>query len=188
MALRLITGPATEPVTLAEAKAHLRAGDDEDTLIEALIAAARECCEQELRRALITQEWAKTLDAFPDCGGGIRLDNPPLITVDSIAYTDENGDAQTLSGAAYSVDSQAEPGWIVPAYGYDWPATYDEINSVTISYTAGYGAAAAVPKAIKQWILLMVGHYYENREASGAKMEPLPFLGGLLDRYRIYTL
>lgn len=186
MSLLLTAPPTSEPVTLSEAKVHLRVGSSaEDTLISALIAAARQVAENECRRAFITQTWEKTLDLFPEA---IELPYPRTIGVTAITYLDRDGAAQTLSPASYLVDTKSEPGWVTPAYGYAWPETYLVPNAVTVTYTAGYGAnGAAVPNAIKQWILLMVGHYFENREASvpGVSMTPLPFIDGLLDPYRV---
>lgn len=185
MALRLTVPPATEPISLAEAKAHLRVtSSTEDTLIGVLISAARQTAENELRRALISQTWEKTLDAFPSA---IELPYPPIIAITTIVYVDELGATLTLSAPSYQLDNKTEPGWVMPAYGYDWPATRAVANAVTVTYTAGYGAAAAVPAAIKQWMLLMIGQYYENREGSvpGVTMTPLPFIAGLLDPYRV---
>ncbi|MDF3024809.1 MAG: hypothetical protein K0R10_2170 [Alphaproteobacteria bacterium] len=181
--------PATEPVSLAEAKAHLRVtSDDEDTLISALIVAAREAAEHETGRSLITQTWEKTLDVFP---ADIRLDYPPVQSVTSIKFLDENGDEQTLSASSYKLDNASDsgPGWIKIATGLAWPSTYPEINAVRVRYVAGWTSAAEVPQSIKQWMLLNIGHWYENREAtSEAKREPLPFIGGLLGRYWIPSI
>ncbi len=189
MALRRITDAATEPVTLSEAKAHLRVtASDEDALITALITAARTTCENEIRRSLITQTWELTLDQFPDA---IELPYPPIIGITSVEYIDAtSGTETTLSSASYTLDAKSEPGWLVPAYGYNWPSTRDEINAVTVTYTAGYGNAAAVPEAIKGWIKLMVGHLCENREAVvvGASVAKLPFAAGLLDPYRVVAV
>src|SRR5690348_16556758 len=103
MSLRLIADPATEPVSLAEAKAHLRVtASDEDALISALIIAAREAAEHELGRALITQTWEKTLDLFPDA---IELTNPPVQSVASVQYLDIDGVEQTLSSVSYTLDN-----------------------------------------------------------------------------------
>lgn len=188
MALRRLTDAATEPVSLAEAKAHLRVtAADDDTLIEALIKAARQACENELGRALITQIWQKTLDVFPE---SIDLPYPPVQAVQSIDYLDEAGALTVLPAASYTLDDRSEPAWLVPAYDYEWPATLDAVNAVTVTYTAGYGDATAVPEAIKAWIKLHVGHLYENREATliGAPIVPLPFLNGLLDGYRVVSV
>jgi len=160
----------------------------EDGLIGALIVAAREIAENETGRSLISQTWKKTLDAFPR---GIVLPYPPALAVTHIKYTDLDGVLQTLAPASYTLDKEQEPGWITPAYGYAWPDVRAVVNAIEVVYTAGYGEdAGSVPQAIKQWILLTVGHHFENREASvaGVSIAPLPFLAGLLDPYRILAV
>lgn len=194
MSRKLITAPAAEPVQLADAKLHLKVSTaSDDTLIGLMIAAAREEAENEIGRALITQTWEKYLDAFPDAVG---LFNPPLQSVSSINYVDSAGNAQTLAGTEYVVDDKQEPAWIVPAFGKSWPATRNVVNAVTVRFVCGYGAAdTAVPKAIRNWILLRVGALYENR-ASVVLMDgrvnvaalPAQFIDRLLDRYRIAVL
>lgn len=220
----LVTAPGSEPITLAEAKLHLRvetAMTDDDTLISALIVSARQAAETITRRALITQTWKLALDQFPAPGVNIGsanwygpqwgdspgpltslradgrtgfeifLDHAPLVSVDSIQYTDPDGVLMTLSAGAYKVDNITEPARIVPAYGTTWPGTRNEINSVIVQYTCGYGAAAAVPESIKSWIKLRVGALYENREevATGRSMVAIdmPFADGLLQPYRVQT-
>lgn len=187
MALRRTIDAATEPITTAEAKAHLRVtSSTDDSFIDGLVKVCRMVAENELRRSLITQTWMKTLDEFPDA---IELHYPQIIAVSSVKYYDTAGIQQTLDPSQYSLDYQSEPGWIVPAYNVAWPDTLQAINSVEVIYTAGYGAASDVPQAIKQWILLQVGHLYENREATmpGISITPLPFVGGLLDPFRVMT-
>jgi uncharacterized phiE125 gp8 family phage protein len=186
MALRRITDAATEPLTLSEAKAFLRVTHSaEDALITAMITAARQACEGEIGRSLIAQVWEKTLDCFPDA---IELPNPPIIAITSVQYVDPVTAVDTfLSPTAYTLDNKSEPGWLVPAYGYDWPTPLDVINAVAVRYTAGYGSASAVPESIKAWIKLRVGNLYANRESFivGASVAALPFADGLLDNYRL---
>ena len=185
MALRLVTGPTTEPLTLTEAKAHLRVTTtDDDTYIAALIVAAREAAEQRTGRALFTQTWLRTLDSFPDA---IVLRRSPIQSVSFVKYVDTAGTLQTLAPAAYAVDTENEPGWVVPAYGYSWPVTYSTINAVTVQYLAGWSSAGAIPQTIKQWMLMRIGALYEIREAesgptSGSFSKP-SFVDGLLERY-----
>ncbi len=185
----LITPPAVEPVTLAEAKAHLYVTHiDDDALIGAYISAAREDAEHRLQRALVSQTWELALDAFPAV---IVLPMAPLSSVTSIKYLDGNGVEQTLAPAAYAVDTAAEPGAVVPAYGLAWPATRAERNAVRVRYVAGYGAdGSLVPASIKAWIKLRVGALYENRESAVAgqpiQAAPRDFADGLLDRHKIY--
>lgn len=172
--LTTYSAPASEPVTLTQAKAHCRVDSvDDDPLISALIVAAREYAEVFLGRALITQTLDLTLNGFAPI---IELPRPPLQSVTSITYTDSNGTAQALSSTYYTVDTKREPGRVFEAYGYNWPTTQAVINAVTIRYVAGYGEATSVPQRIKQAILLAVGHWYENREStiSGTIIAPLP--------------
>lgn len=190
MALMRIADAVVEPVTLDEARAHLRAATTlEDAIIASLIKVARVTCEDRLQRALIASSWRLTIDAFSPA---IALRMPRIISVTSIKYVDEDGVQQILSPASYLVDTASEPGWIVPANGYAWPATRDQINAVEIEFSAGYGATAAdVPAPIRQWILLMVGTLYENRETvvtqQGIVSVSLGFTDRLLDTYRVFA-
>jgi uncharacterized phiE125 gp8 family phage protein len=194
---KLITPPTVEPVTLAEAKAHCRVSvSDDDTLIATLIAVARQRAEHQLRRSLCRQTWEVVLDEF---GQAIKLPYPPVLTVESVKYIDVDGVQQTLPGTEYALDIDLEPGWVTPAYGKTWPSTLDLPNAVRVRYRAGYSDStdgptqqAAVPVAIKHWILMQVGALYEQREAiaAGVSVAELPgrFVDGLLDRYRVMEL
>lgn len=186
MGLTLTSAPAAEPLTLAEAKLHCRVdGTDDDTLITALIVAARRLAEQQTGRALMTQSWKQTFDAFP--AAAIALDLPPLVSVQSVKYYDGDGNLQTLATTAYTVHTSAQIGLIAPAYGTTWPATQARLEAVEVAFTAGYGAAAAVPQEVKQWMLLQVGHWYANRESVnvGNIVNEMPYVGVLLDPYRV---
>ena len=180
--------PATEPLSLGDAKLHLRVvSDDDDDLITALIQGAREYVETFLRRQLVTATWAMTLDEFPDSDGDITLPLPPLASVTSIAYVDGDGDDQTLDSANYTVHTNCEPGKITLAYGESWPSTRDQPDAVTVTFVAGYGAAAAVPAGIVAAIKLVLGDLYENREAAvlGTIRSDNPTVKNLLWTYRI---
>lgn len=165
--LQRTVAPASEPISLSEARNHLRIDPDttdDDGLIATLITAAREYCENKTNRQFITATYRLNLDVFPL--GEICVPRPPLIAVSGITYTDLAGVTQTLSTSIYTVDSNAEPGRIVPTYNQYWPGSRQQPNSIAVTYTAGYGSTAqAVPAAIQQAILLCVGHWYANREA-----------------------
>jgi len=191
MILKQIAAPAVEPVSLAEAKLHLRVDiADDDAYIEALIAAAREYFEGATGRALITQEWRLSLPGFP-CGSEIELPRAPLQTVDHFAYTDSDGTVTHVDATTYAADTDSEPGRIVLKYGEYWPAnTLATLNPVQVEYTAGYGDAATdVPAHMRQAIKLLVAHWYENREpvTAGEVARAVPFaLQSLIYLYRIY--
>ncbi len=156
----------------------------DDPLLSALITAARRQAENLTGRALITQQWTYTLDAFPPAA--INLPNPPLISVQSVKYLDSAGTLTTIDAADYTVHTSALLGLVAPAYGLSWPSPREVPEAVTIAFTCGHGAAAAVPQEIKQWMLIQIGHWYANREASGVvKLEPRPFVDSLLDAYRV---
>lgn len=165
MSLSLVTAPTTEPLTLAEAKAHLRVlFPDDDDYITTLITAARSMAENVCSRSFITTAWRLTLDTFP-CDDTIIVPQPPLQSVTSITYYDSENNSQTLAASAYNVDIYREPGRIVRSFGSYWPATYPRPNAVTVLFSAGYGAAASnVPTPIIQAIKIMVSQWYENRE------------------------
>lgn len=184
---RRTAAPSVEPITLAEALAHLKEESDSaanDDYIEALIGVAREACEERTERTLITTTWRLTLDAFPDA---IVLLRPPVIQVTSVQYFDTDGQLQTLDPADYLLDKVSEPGYLVPGVDKAWPDTQDRINAVTVDYTAGYGATAAdVPKPLKQWMLLVIGDLYANRNASAERPAVRQdFADALLQPYRM---
>lgn len=187
MALKLITGPTVEPLTLAEAKLHLRVdGSDEDALITPLITAARRMAEQRSGRALCSQTWELALDAFP--ASAIALPLPPSQSITSIKYLDPAGAEQTLASDQYALDNYGSQHWVLPAQDVTWPDTLDAANAVKVRFVAGYGAAADVPADIRAWLLLAIGTLYARRETvvDGQAAElPGGFWQSLLDPYRI---
>lgn len=188
MPYRRTSNPGSEPLTLAEAKAHLRVEHSaEDALITALITAARELCEARCQRALIDQAWMLTLDNFPSA---IRLRYGRVTSITSIRYVDTSGAQQTLAAPDYVLDNSSDyVQWVVPAAGAAWPDTpTDRVNNVEVVYRAGAATAADVPAAVKQWILLTVGALYRQREAGVERAVttlPRDFCDGLLDVHRV---
>jgi uncharacterized phiE125 gp8 family phage protein len=180
MPLTLITAPAETPVTLAEARQHLRVtATSEDALITNLIGAAVEHSETFTSRAIVTQTWELSLDAFR--GGEIELPKPNLQSVTSVKYIDLDGASQTVPAADYQVDTISEPGRIKLVPAASWPSVNEQLNAVTIRFIAGYGLAASVPFQIKAAILLLV-QYHEQRDA---KAEILQAAERLLWPYRM---
>lgn len=170
LAQRPTTGPAVEPITLAEAKLHIHVDTtDEDTLHTDMIVAAREDCEGITGRQFIHATWKEYFDRFPS--SEILLSRPPLSSgetpITSITYVDVDGDEQTWTASLYQVDAVSEPARIKPVDSESWPSTQgNTYNAVTVTFVAGYGAAASdVPPTFKQAILLLVGLWHRDREA-----------------------
>lgn len=207
MSIQLVTPPAEEPVTLIEAKLHLRVDfDDDDTLIASLITAARQAAETLTGRQFITARWKQVLDCFPGPslmgvpagqaftlpGHAILLAKAPVQSVVSINYLDMSSVNQTMSALSYTVDAACEPARITPVFGQIWPICLPQIGAVSVTFDAGYGTAAQVPEGIKSWIKLRVGSLYAHREEVAAlsrgRIDSLPFIDGLLDPYKVAFL
>lgn len=170
MGKSLVTAPAAEPVSLVEAKAHLReTTDDNDGLIAGYVLAARQAAEDFTRRKFYTQTWDFSIDrGWPR----VRVDGsdrhriilplPPLQSVTWVKYYDSAGVQQTLAADQYLVDATEMEGRIDPAYNISWPTVQDRMSAVTVRAIVGY---TALPEPIRQAILLTVGHLYANRES-----------------------
>jgi uncharacterized phiE125 gp8 family phage protein len=186
MGLVLSTPPSAEPVTLAEAKTHLRVdGTDEDTLITTHIAAARRQVEIYTGAGLVTQRWTETFDGFP-CSpySGISLTRGPVLSIVSVAYLDTAGQSQTLSSATYVLNQTPLSAdlWLVS--GQSWPATQAQRGAVTIVYSVGFGSGStAIPDDIRASILLRIADLYRNREAQGALLTENRTACNLVDGY-----
>jgi len=190
MTLRVVTPTLEEPVTVAEAKSHERVDTDaDDTLVGYLITAAREYCEVYTNRTFVTTVYDLYLDSFQTI---IRVPKPRLQSVTSIKYYDSSDTEQTLDSDNYQVDTISEPGRICSVSTTTWPTTYNRLNAVTIRLTQGYGDARTdVPESIRQAINLLVGHWYENREAVmvGAVTREIQFaLKSLLWSKRVFEV
>ena len=192
MSLVVTSAPTAYPVTVAEAKSHVRIEtSDDDTLVDAMLAAATAMAEAQTGLALITQTLALHLDEWP-CDGVIYVPRAPLASVTSIVYRATDGTQTTLSASEYQTVTSSQPGRIAPAYGYDWPALRGTLDDVVITFVAGFGASgSSVPADIRHAILLIFAELYENREGfvTGTIATPLPMAADmLLGRHRLSTV
>lgn len=158
--------PAVTPVSLIEAKAHLRVDSaDDDALISSLIEAATSHLDGQgsLGRAMITQSWAQWVSQAPHW---VRLTVGPFQSLTSVEYYDADNALQAATLTDFEIRLDGDFVLIKPKKGFEWPGAYTRQDAIKITYVAGYGAAGSdVPQGIRQAILLMVGHWYENREA-----------------------
>lgn len=184
LVMQRTVAPEQEPLTLGEAKEHLRVTSTaDDDHIVALIQVAREHVEEVTGRALVTQTWTRSVDRF----GTIFLPRPPLIAVTSVTYVDTDGNEQTLATSVYDVQANELPPRITLAHDEFWPTARSVPNAITVTYTAGYGDPFDVPEPLKHAIRLLIGDMFLNREdtVTGTVVARLRAVDSLLAPYRV---
>jgi len=196
MGLKMTTPPPAEPVSLDELKAHLRVDTaDEDDLIDAVNAAAREWVEEYTARQLVEAVYEWTLPRFPGqrwpahvehgetwhtpgfvtAGDApLHLPRAPVRSIDDISYVDNDGQSQSFTAFQTDLSRVTTPPVVMPGAGETWPAVAPErLDGVTVTFTAGYEPGsgspadygANVPKRLRTAIKLLATHWYENRSA-----------------------
>lgn len=193
MALSVVTAATAEPVTVSEAKTQLRLDiADDDTYIAGLIASAREWVEGQTKKALVARTYDQTIDyGFPWRGGyRIDLDVNPVISVASVSYVDDQGNAAVWASDQWTAVTRDSNSYIVPAYNVSLPVIRNVPNAITVRYTAGFynntssPESGSVPDSLKHAILLLVAHWYENRELGRADAEAPYSVEALVSPYR----
>jgi|GEM_PF-500862 len=185
-----------EPISLTEAKAHLKIEPTEtadDDYITDLITAVRIFAEGYQGRTYITATKTFKLESWPS-QDYIRIPHPPLQSITHIKYIDSEGTEHTWDSSNYVAEPDSEdkmPGKVYLAYDKSWPSeTLRPGMPITVTFVAGYGNADQVPKHIKQALLLLIGHFYENREAVNSVKTgiELPFgVKALLGQDRVFS-
>lgn len=189
ISVEIVTAATAYPVTLSEAKSHLRVDHtDEDSAIQAMIAAATDYVgglNGYTGRSLLLQTYRARYESF----GDLKLPYSPAVDIDSITYSDG-----TVSTDIYEL-IKSEPAYVTLKKDQTWPTA--DARSVYVRYHAGYRDSGAspvdladnVPQAIKSAILLIVGSLYEHREGvaliNGGKYEANPTVKALLNPYRV---
>jgi uncharacterized phiE125 gp8 family phage protein len=192
--LSLVAPPATEVLTLEQAKQQSRIDfNDDDDYFTFLCTAARVAVEEHTSRSLITQTWALGVPHFP-WRDRILLPRGPVQSVASVTYTDSTQTQFTmLQGTDYLLDLSQELAQVVVPFGRTWPtAVLSTAAPITITFVGGYGAtAAAVPAPIVIAIKQLTASWYDNRESyalartTQAAVElPMAFQA-LLNTYRL---
>lgn len=162
--------PTTEPITLSEAREHLRNEGitADDDYINTLIVTARKWVEQYTSRALITQTWVQSWDYVPS-KGIFELAVNPLISITSFKYFDENNVEQDYS--TYQTDTQSEEAVLIPNYNTTFPQIRTGLlNAINVTFVCGYGAASDVPADIKHAIKILLAYFYDGNR-TGVYME-----------------
>lgn len=200
MALKLKIPPASEPVSLSEAKSFLRITDsDDDALLSSLVSAVRQKAEAWTRRSFITQTWTLWNDSVPD-GSILSIPLSPLQSVIHIKSYDLENIASTFDPSKYLLDSASSPGRIGLNDGQTWPTGLRKINTLETEFVSGFGDASSVPESIKQgilqWVKLLFANkskLYESDESTSGLIElnriPIPpAVMVLWEPYRIFKI
>lgn len=198
-ASKIKTVPTSEPLDLTETKRFLdidASDTNDDSLVAALIKAARDRFEDYTGRRLITQDWYLYLNDWPgsevypdsDYEDEIELPGTPLISVTAVKYYDQSGIAYTFAATNYHADVSTEPGRIVLAGTATWPSTTSlrPSQGIEIEYKCGYGAAYSnVPPGIQLILQMLVQHWFHNRSDLGKVSSEVQ---SMMDDYRILYL
>lgn len=199
-------GTTTATINLADSGLGVQAPTSNTTAdpeIVSWITAARQTVETVTHRALITQTWDLKRDGFPSWEASrmafnatLTLPKPPVQSITSVSYIDTNGTTQTWSASLYDTDlptgEHASPARIQPAYQQIYPVTRDVPNAVVVRFVAGYGSATStVPAAIKAAMKLLIGNWWQNREAgliTRGTADVLPYgVDALLWPYKVFV-
>lgn len=210
MPLQLITGPTAEPLSLAEAKRHLRVTDTaQDLLITALIAAVRQYAQTKCQCQVLAARWKLVLDAFPGPtlmgvpygqpytlpGHAVLMPILPVLQVVSITYLDMAGVRQTLATTEYTVITAGDPARITPQFGKVWPPVLPQIGAVEITFDAGFAAlltanAGADTISVPGWKTLAVADTLRvsNRDKTADADGGLPAPLAAMTSYYVQTV
>jgi len=160
--------PATEPISLAIAKAHLRVDiADDDALIASLISAARLYLERRTGYWMAIRSASMECNGFPLNGGDIVFPIRPIVSVQSVQYLPDGG--SSLVTLTPNTDYRLiNSGTIIhrlrlPYGTREWKMAGFAEDAIRINFTAG---AAIAEQNMQQALLLLIGHWYENREAA----------------------
>jgi uncharacterized phiE125 gp8 family phage protein len=188
MSLILTTPPLVEPISLAEAKAHLRiTHSDDDAYISTLIIAARRLVEARTGLRLLQQGWSIFLDAWPN-DGVIDLPLSPVSAVDDIVTYGELDTPAILDHAHYFLDAASRPARVVFRQGRNPANPGRRAKGIEVKVQAGFGAtASAVPQDLKQAALFITAHWFSRRGEGDDGVLPMAVLE-LLSPYRMMRL
>ena len=187
-ALEIVTAPTETPIALSEVKDQLRIEhSDDDALLTRLIdvAVAFTDAQGALGKAMITQTWAQWVESDPP--RIVRLSLGPFQSLDAVRYYDVDGALQNDDVNNYNVFGFAAHATIQPKDGESWPDTQERGDAIQLEFTVGYGDTADdVPATLRHALMLLIGHWYDNREQSGMEeLSNIPYgFDALLNMHR----
>lgn len=184
---KLTVEPTIEPILLRDAKTHLRISEDvyaDDAYVAALIKAVRRVCESYCEMQIMAATYEAYLPNFPnswdsnygDLDNEIQIIKHPVNAISKIEYYDTANELQLLSTAQYDAFVEGKPATIKRETSYSWPSTYTRQKAIIITFTAGYTNPDDVPEDLKQGMMMLLGHLYENRQdvVSGISIAEVP--------------
>jgi len=185
MTLFRTSGPEAEPVSISEAKTHLRIDhDSEDELIGGLLRAARDEVERSTGLALIDQTWRLALDDLP-ASGTVPLRRGPVKEILAVTLYGKDGEASLLDPADYQLDAVSNPARL---HFTRRPPALRAMNGIEIDFRAGFGEAGTdVPDLLRRAILMLAGHWFELRASFGPESHPASFPEGYRRLIASYT-
>jgi uncharacterized phiE125 gp8 family phage protein len=180
------TSAAETTISRQELADHLRIDDQAETdVLDAIILAAETYAEEITGRSFVSKTYLYTLERWHRL---IILPRPPVTSITSIQYVDNDGATQVLASNRYQLDAQGFVSCVKEAYGETWPSIrHGVVNPIAITYVAGYADAASVPAPIKQAVKLIASDLWTNREDSApVTLQPVPFAARtLLAPYKV---
>jgi uncharacterized phiE125 gp8 family phage protein len=186
-AFKVVTPATSNPITLTEAKTHLKVDTTaDDTFITNLIKSATSSAQEYTNRFFIATTIQQVGDKWEDISNLLKS---PVASVTNIKYVDTSGSLQTLNTNVYFVDDVNKPARIGLKPNQSFPEIIDRLNAVQVNYVVGIAAGPdEVDEGIRQALLLTIGNWYQNRQAvvTGTIATELPMNAKfLLDQYKI---